>query len=566
MRSFYQLDDLYGNVIPGTSWGINIWPGETKIERHFLEPRLLKAMTQVAAKFRDIVQNDPTLLNEFDVNMNSKLGYPYYTSENKVIHVIDILLTNSIEPGIATTLTRNQVDKKGKIRKIDTLIGNVVVENKVRLDHKFGYIYDSEGEFETMRGRAAFNFPKENMKSQGVDSAVHTAILINTPSMHHDMSTAYTSPEYQKAKDYEEITSVDDLISGDPEDNIKVCTDAVRFDYQQDVPRQLAYGEGIGPVYKHWIDTANKSPFLIEGSILPNSYREIVKPNGVRLKPVDLQALAVKFGINNRLTPYGIGMSNKKFFLVNFQNMQMGSGLSLVTTLPKVLFIVLMTISRLYYRKFGPILRQTDLDEHKLSTCFEEFEEIGITLTQQPNLTWLNDFCCLWSYGDDQCWFGQRKAILTAWYIYKLFIELDVESTLSFLGFRIAKDGIYLTAYNFGRTEQDPEHAFGTGFRRFPAVALKCKVDDYKRLGNMPAAWYTERTKLLKQAGFDEESYIRDNFEQQLRESNYEPNWKNILGKYYLMTKEERRKTGVYRPVPESILLTNFNYMIGSEL
>lgn len=544
LRKFYEKEgvDLYAETVPGTTWGLNMWPGEgtllfdhDELFNKIIKKIVKKIVTNIEQKDRE----------EYSVNLTSKLGYPFFTNDKKlenVEHVLSNIDTYLNMNLLNTVLNRNQLEKRIKERTTNCPYGYVIVNNKIDISDFEHYKYDSEADILTMRMRLVFNYSALNFVSLCMDQAIHTYILRTEELMHFDMSRINT--ELNQYLNYREVTNEDELLKIGDEEDIVIALDAERFDEQNNRDRQNAYGEGIGSNYREVQNKLLDSYYFLEGTVMGSSFLEIIKKEDNRAFRSD-----VKWPTFSGKEVWANWVSKRDFYLKLFKDVQLGSGISYVSSFGKVIF---QAINHIY-------------------TCEVQGIDPEITeYTSYNRYEWISRFGILpLSYGDDQFYFGKARSVRRYLQVARKFIKLNVETLLTFLGFGwINGVGFKLTKRNYMKNEIGPEHEFGSHFRRFPAIGLLSKDHDYKMLGTSDIEDFIIRhDNLLKEKGFDKKRFIELNLSEEKRLLDIEGkllnafSWKLNLNKIYLMTKKEKALLGLYGNINQELIDKTFTYL-----
>lgn len=552
----YNFDK--GKVVTGTTWGFNMWPSPGTFKETEFEPIFLKAITKIVKGVVEQISSRD--LDEYSVNLRSKLGYPFYTADSKYETVLSYLA--KCEPyyyGINTVLNRNQVDKKGKKRVSPCAIGfgdvnsSIVMEDDNDLNYKYKKEKYEEGDLRTMRMRLAFNFHIDTLMTLVADQPIHE-VFLRDPLMHHDMSQINLSITVKTFANAEFVNNLDTLNKMEDETPIFIAADAIRFDDQQTRSRQEAYGRGVGPRYEQILQGLLDSPFLLEGTIYPNSVNITEKQNNEHLK------INVPFESSNSLpyTKYVVGLP---WYLKVFKEIQLGSGLSMVSGLAKAVF---STVNHLYYA-YKKRKVQGDLTKQFLEELLKDLK-----YTTRTHNEWLAECGVIpCSYGDDQFWFGKARAVRNYFHFASNFINMELQEDPTFLGFHWIKGiGFSLTIDNYLKTFLFPEHEFGSTFRQYPAHSLKYKDLDYLRLSNMTSddlRIFWERIEQI--TSFNKDEFVKSNLskeEAEILKRGMElsiPFYK--IQKPYLLTASEKESLGLARKIPIGILEKVFVFLKG---
>jgi len=391
--------------------------------------------------------------------------------------------------------------------------------------------------------------------------------------MHHDMSRINQIPEIARCiADYTFLSEFDDIYaryirskeSPDPR-RYCVAADCVRFDNQVSRARQEAYAKGIGQTYLEWLTNMLDSPFILEGCVFGDSC-EVVEEEDNRRYMED-----IPFRTNSDL-PHTKWVANQKWYIRKYQEIQLGSGLSMVAPIAKAFFSVINLVfitakdegvDHQYIEKLwaNDITQTEPLLDRLMRSVIEKISDTKQTGYSHKIQDWNDRYGIIpLSYGDDQIWFGTIDSITLYLSLARQFINLELQKEAIFLGFYlIDKVGFKLTEANYLKSFLFPEHDFGSYFRKYPATAIYSKDLDYKRLGTITDDWLNTWWKDVEAVtGFNKDNYIEQNLEREKREIallGHQLSSNMIRGKRYLMTKEELIAAGQAVMVPSDVLV-----------
>lgn len=567
-----------GNTVAGTTWGFNMWPSRGVFKPKPLEQNFLKLLTRLTSHVvRQINRDD---INDYSINIHSKLGYPHYTSENKELIVIEKLRKLSrTRTGLNLVLNRNQPDKWEKKRQADCVLGNVDVIDRINIDRNDpeSYEYSEDGLYKTMRMRLAFNFIDDTLLTLVVDTPIHSCILRLNDMMHHDLSRINSqhilSPNLNcdEILNYEKLIELSDRyrsIAKSERPKFFLPADCVRFDTQVDKQRQLAYGKGCGNVYSEILNDLLNAPFLLEGTVMGNSLKLKQKEDNFRFRN------EIPFEENKSLS-YTTWVVNQKWYIKQYEEIQLGSGLSMVAPIAKMIFqtINLIFVRLMQHYNEEEIIKILTGDEKEkydiLNGFIQRIDKLDIITYDE----WKQINIFPLSYGDDQLWLGDPVTLKIYYQIVSEFLMLEIQNKTKFLGFEYIKGlGLKLTWNNYLKTTLFPEHDFGSNFRKYPAVSLYFKDLDYIRLSNITAEdlrnfW----NKVKNLTGFDKDNFILQNFGKEVEEIKANAIKRKVMladlfsynpiFKQYLLTKEEKIAAGLAAAVPYQILEKAFKYL-----